>query len=262
MLPTILTEKSYWEQLYCNELQTLEDQGVLGEGWYSQHCGTILGWIDENIETWIPSQKRCQLKTLDIGTGNGLFVFQLAGIGFVFLHGIDYVGSSVQFCRQLRNKLTKALAEGDLERLGRVADALNVDLPPDMELSQTLFCIDDIVDDAFEAKDEEATIVGSILMGTRYDYIHDKGTLDVFILKGCPEVYPTQLLKKYARGGTVITITSSNFTEEELIGLFKHTSHPSLQFEVVQIMNRIPTFTFGGKQGKPIATITFRVVSR
>eukprot|EP01057_Protomagalhaensia_wolfi_P004602 Protomagalhaensia_wolfi_Nauph_80__4601@NODE_474_length_2461_cov_12_488852_g357_i0_p2_GENE_NODE_474_length_2461_cov_12_488852_g357_i0NODE_474_length_2461_cov_12_488852_g357_i0_p2_ORF_typecomplete_len263_score42_44Methyltransf_31/PF13847_6/4_4e11Methyltransf_23/PF13489_6/6_9e08Methyltransf_25/PF13649_6/1_7e05Methyltransf_11/PF08241_12/0_00029TehB/PF03848_14/0_0011TehB/PF03848_14/3_9e02GidB/PF02527_15/0_019GidB/PF02527_15/1_7e03Methyltransf_9/PF08003_11/0_027TPMT/PF05724_11/0_077AdoMet_MTase/PF0775 len=262
MLPTILTEKSYWEKLYCDELKTLEDQGVLGEGWYSQHCATILKWIDDNIETWTTSQHRAQLKTLDIGTGNGLFVFQLAGIGFVELHGIDYVRSSIQFCRQLRNKLNIALGEGDLERLNRVAEALDTELKPDMDLSHTFFCVDDIEEDTFEPKDAEGVIVGGDLNGTRYDYIHDKGTLDVFILKGCPEIYPIQLLKKYAREGTVITITSANSTEEELIDLFKNASHPSLQFELVEIMTRIPGFTFGGQQGKPIATVTLRVVSK
>eukprot|EP01053_Blabericola_migrator_P008048 Blabericola_migrator_1__8047@NODE_412_length_8716_cov_285_566539_g325_i0_p5_GENE_NODE_412_length_8716_cov_285_566539_g325_i0NODE_412_length_8716_cov_285_566539_g325_i0_p5_ORF_typecomplete_len130_score35_64Methyltransf_31/PF13847_6/0_014_NODE_412_length_8716_cov_285_566539_g325_i023782767 len=128
-------------------------------------------------------------------------------------------------------------------------------------MSHVSFCVDDILSpDTSDTCDEDREVKDQI-EGAKYDYIHDKGTLDVFILKRCPEIYPIRLLDKYVRQGTVVTVTSSNYTTEELVSLFDTAKTNQMGFRVLDIMDTIPGFTYGGVEGRPVSTVTFQVVS-
>ncbi|XP_067093060.1 EEF1A lysine methyltransferase 2 isoform X1 [Osmerus mordax] len=93
--PSKLGTKEYWDDAYQRELQTFKDIGDVGEIWFGEESMTrVLRWIDrENIPE--------NAAILDIGTGNGILLVELAKQGFTNLTGIDYSTASVELAKRV-----------------------------------------------------------------------------------------------------------------------------------------------------------------
>jgi SAM-dependent methyltransferase len=160
---------------------------------------------------------------LDLGTGNGHLLFELAAAiaapGRTYT-GVDYSPESVAFARTLARDRDGAFA---FEQVDLLAD--------DPFLSRT------------------------------FDVLLDKGTLDAIALNPHPladgrtgmEAYAPQVRRMMHRGLTLL-VTSCNYTAPELERLICAETD-------LEAFDRIayPSFRFGGVQGTTICSIAFRV---
>ncbi|MEQ2256261.1 EEF1A lysine methyltransferase 2 [Ilyodon furcidens] len=90
-----LGTKEYWEEAYQKELETFKDIGDVGEIWFGEESmSRVLRWMDK---AKIPEDAG----VLDIGTGNGTFLVELAKHGYRNLTGIDYSPASVELARNV-----------------------------------------------------------------------------------------------------------------------------------------------------------------
>ncbi|XP_061767652.1 EEF1A lysine methyltransferase 2 [Nerophis ophidion] len=90
-----LGTKEYWEDTYQRELETFKDIGDVGEIWFGEESmSRVLKWMDTAN---IPEDAAI----LDIGTGNGAFLVELAKHGFRNLTGIDYSAASVELAKSV-----------------------------------------------------------------------------------------------------------------------------------------------------------------
>ncbi|KAM9366053.1 EEF1A lysine methyltransferase 2 isoform 2-T2 [Pholidichthys leucotaenia] len=90
-----LGTKAYWEETYQKELETFKDVGDVGEIWFGEESmSRVLRWMDK---AKIPENAAI----LDIGTGNGAFLVELAKHRYTNLTGIDYSKASVELSRNV-----------------------------------------------------------------------------------------------------------------------------------------------------------------
>ncbi|XP_077585158.1 EEF1A lysine methyltransferase 2 [Stigmatopora nigra] len=90
-----LGTKEYWENAYKKELETFKDIGDVGEIWFGEESmSRVLKWMEK---AQIPEEAAI----LDIGTGNGAFLVELAKNGYKNLTGIDYSQASVEMAKSV-----------------------------------------------------------------------------------------------------------------------------------------------------------------
>ena len=96
-----LAKQEYWEANFEMELKNFESLGDDGEVWFG------LDVQKKTIEYL--SKKYPDIKTredqphvLDVGTGNGAFLFKLANRGFKRLKGIDYSEFSIKLAKTIQ----------------------------------------------------------------------------------------------------------------------------------------------------------------
>ncbi|XP_063347703.1 EEF1A lysine methyltransferase 2 [Pelmatolapia mariae] len=90
-----LGTKEFWDDAYQKELETFNDIGDVGEIWFGEESmSRVLRWMDK---VKIPENAAI----LDIGTGNGAFLVELAKHGYKNLTGIDYSPASVELARSV-----------------------------------------------------------------------------------------------------------------------------------------------------------------
>ncbi|XP_053292127.1 EEF1A lysine methyltransferase 2 [Pleuronectes platessa] len=93
--PSKLGTKEHWDDAYEKELETFKDIGDIGDIWFGEESmSRVLRWM-ERAE--IPENAAI----LDIGTGNGAFLVELAKHGYRNLSGIDYSPASVELARNV-----------------------------------------------------------------------------------------------------------------------------------------------------------------
>ncbi|XP_049456410.1 EEF1A lysine methyltransferase 2 [Epinephelus fuscoguttatus] len=93
--PSKLGTKEHWEDAYQKELETFKDIGDVGEIWFGEESmSRVLRWMDK---AKIPENAAI----LDIGTGNGAFLVELAKEGYTNLTGIDYSPASIELSRNV-----------------------------------------------------------------------------------------------------------------------------------------------------------------
>ncbi|XP_023864403.1 EEF1A lysine methyltransferase 2 [Salvelinus sp. IW2-2015] len=93
--PSKLGTKEYWDDAYQRELQTFKDIGDVGEIWFGEESmDRVLRWMEKEE---IPEDAAI----LDIGTGNGVLLVELAKSGYTNLTGIDYSAASVKLARSV-----------------------------------------------------------------------------------------------------------------------------------------------------------------
>ncbi|XP_077438415.1 EEF1A lysine methyltransferase 2 [Vanacampus margaritifer] len=203
-----LGTKEHWEEAYQKELETFKDIGDVGEIWFGEESmARVLKWMNAtNVSK--------DAAILDIGTGNGAFLVEMAKHGYKNLTGIDYSPTSVELAKSVLQ------AEG--------LTHVNV---------------------------KEADFCGGALEG--YDVCVDKGTFDAISLNpdNTSEVKRlyVQALKASLKDQGLFSITSCNWTKEQLLERFKEG------FEFVQELPT-PTFQFGGKKGNSVTALIFRRV--
>ncbi|XP_060097431.1 EEF1A lysine methyltransferase 2 [Heteronotia binoei] len=172
-----LGTKEHWDAAYERELQNFEDSGDAGEIWFGEESmSRLIGWLEK---------QRIPLDSciLDIGTGNGVLLVELAKSGYTDLVGIDYSPSAIQLSKKIMEK------EGLPQVKLQVEDILN----PSDELSGFHVCIDKGTFDAISLNPENAA---------------EK------------QKHYVKSLHRILRPGGLFLITSCNWTKEELLNEF------------------------------------------
>lgn len=184
------------------------------------------------------SKKGDEISIVDIGTGNGHLLFELheaiveegldQDIIFHF-EGIDYSEKSVAFAKSVA-PLNYSDGNFEFER---------VDI-----LSKNC--------EYLENKNESI------------DIVLDKGTLDAIALNQEPlpdfnnqigmDIYASQV-SKLMHSGSILLITSCNFTKDELIKIITRDDANGLS---VSDEISYPSFQFGGVKGSTICSVAFR----
>ncbi|KAL2083336.1 hypothetical protein ACEWY4_021109 [Coilia grayii] len=172
-----LGTKDYWDEAYKRELQTFHDIGDVGEIWFGEESM-------DRVTRWIETQNLSDdISILDIGTGNGMFLMELAKNGFRNLTGIDYSPASVELARNVLRE--EGLTDINIEEM----DFLN----PPSSLSSFDMCIDKGTFDAISLSPEDGQQAK-----TRY----------------------VASLKQILRPQGLFIITSCNWTKEQLLQIF------------------------------------------
>ncbi|NXC83565.1 EFMT2 methyltransferase, partial [Cercotrichas coryphoeus] len=169
---------SSWDAAYERELQTFQDIGDTGEIWFGEESMVrIIRWLEKHK---VPLDS----SVLDIGTGNGVLLVELAKSGYMNLTGIDYSPSAIQLSEKVREK----------EGMSNIKLKVEDFLAPSAELSGFDICIDKGTFDAISLDPSDA-------VGKRKLYVGSLGR----VLK--PDGF--------------FLITSCNWTKEELLNEFR-----------------------------------------
>ncbi|XP_042557381.1 EEF1A lysine methyltransferase 2 isoform X1 [Dipodomys spectabilis] len=176
-VPSALGTREHWDAVYEKELQMFQEYGDRGEIWFGEESiNRLIRWIQKHK---IP----LDASVLDIGTGNGVFLVELAKLGFCNITGIDYSPSAIQLSRSIIEK------EGLPNIKLKVEDFLNLST----KLSGFHICIDKGTFDAISLNPDSAA-------EKRKQYV--KSLSGVLKVKG------------------FFLITSCNWTKEELLDEF------------------------------------------
>ncbi|XP_047263259.1 EEF1A lysine methyltransferase 2 isoform X1 [Capsicum annuum] len=291
---SMLGFQSYWDAAYADELANFREHGHTGEVWYglSRRLLAIFslfidplrfgGDVMENVVSWtkglcmdiskghLPNhvadadsepvgqheKEMSGWSVLDIGTGNGLLLQELAkqgwargpkdhsllilinyGVRFSDLTGTDYSEGAVDLARSLADR------DG---------------------FASLKFLVDDILETKLDK---------------RFLLVMDKGTLDAIGLHPDSPIkrlmYWDSVSRLVAPGGLLV-ITSCNSTKDELVeevDTLNRRRHAACQapgaaggqeasvdpppFRYLDHIRTYPTFTFGGSVGSRVATVAF-----
>ncbi|XP_032985746.1 EEF1A lysine methyltransferase 2 isoform X1 [Rhinolophus ferrumequinum] len=175
--PSALGTREHWDAVYERELHTFQEYGDKGEIWFGEESmNRLIRWMQKHK---IP----LDASILDIGTGNGVFLVELAKFGFSNITGIDYSPSAIQLSGSIIEK------EGLSSIKLKVEDFLNLST----KLSGFHICIDKGTFDAISLNPDNA-------IEKRKQYV--KSLSRVLKVKG------------------FFLITSCNWTKEELLNEF------------------------------------------
>ena len=98
---SILAKKEYWEANFEMELKNFQEIGDDGEVWFGLNVQKKT--IDYLMKKYPDIKTReDQPHVLDVGTGNGAFLFKLAKAGFKKLKGIDYSEYSIKLAKYIQ----------------------------------------------------------------------------------------------------------------------------------------------------------------
>lgn len=212
-----LGTKEHWSSAYVEEINQFHNNRTqVGEIWFGRD-------IQKKIISYIISHfKDKSISVLDIGFGNGIFLYKLAKNKYKNLYGIDYVSSSLTLAQEIFKEKGKKNNE-----------------EYDIKIYQ-----EDINDRTDQIK-------------IQFDLIHDKGSLDAFLLNkdNSLDNYIKYVLSYSKKGETYFLITSCNNTREELMEKF--TEEKGFKF-IDEIKNR--SFQFGGKEGQRVATQLYKII--
>lgn len=218
-----LGTQEHWDDVYTREVKNFDEIGDEGEIWFGEDAvERMVDFLEREAEDGNLPQ---DIHVLDLGTGNGHLLFALLELDEPIARpedmlGIDYSAPSVDLCKRI------AIARGE---------------------------------DAKKVRFEQIDFLQNVqkLKNERWNLVCDKGTLDAIALSSASEDKATPI-SQYVHSVESITtkddlflITSCNFTEQELIRIFKEI------FEVYHIIP-VPSFSFGGQKGSTTVTIAFQ----
>ncbi|KAL3527000.1 hypothetical protein ACH5RR_011656 [Cinchona calisaya] len=254
---SMLGFQSYWDSQYADELANFREHGHAGEVWFGADVMEIVAsWTkslcsefsqghfsnhvdDSNCESVGQHEKEfANWSVLDIGTGNGLLLQELAKQGFSDLTGTDYSEGAIDLARSLADR------DG---------------------FSNIKFLADDILETKLDRKFRVVVDKGTLdAIG-----LHPDGPVKRVM-------YWTSVSRLVAPGGLLV-ITSCNSTKDELVqevdAFNQRRNSPSQELECSgdQEINRdpppfryidhvrsYPTFMFGGSVGSRVATVAFQ----
>ncbi|XP_036121165.1 EEF1A lysine methyltransferase 2 [Molossus molossus] len=175
--PSALGTREHWDAVYERELHSFQEYGDTGEIWFGEESmSRLVRWMQEHE---IP----LGAAVLDIGTGNGVLLVELAKFGFTNITGIDYSPSAIQLSGSIIEK--EGLSNINL----KVEDFLNLST----ELSGFHICIDKGTFDAISLSPDNA-------VEKRKQYVRS--------------------LSRVLKAKGFFLITSCNWTKEELLNEF------------------------------------------
>ncbi|KAF7663654.1 hypothetical protein LDENG_00204760 [Lucifuga dentata] len=177
---SVLGTKEHWEDVYQRELDTFKDIGDVGEIWFGEESmDRVLRWMEK---AKIPENAAI----LDIGTGNGVFLVELAKKGYRNLMGIDYSAASVELARNILQ------AEDLTDVTVKEVDFLNCC----GELKDFDVCIDKGTFDAISLNPDNRKEAKTCYVQTVKDVLKDKG---FFVITSCNWT-KEQLLHRFSEG--------------------------------------------------------------
>lgn len=96
--PSALGTKKHWDAVYSRELKGFQDYGDEGEIWFGEGSMT-------RVVRWLNAQKIPHSSSvLDIGTGNGMLLVELAKAGYSNLMGVDYCADAIALASSICEK--------------------------------------------------------------------------------------------------------------------------------------------------------------
>ncbi|XP_057436489.1 uncharacterized protein LOC130728926 [Lotus japonicus] len=242
---SMLGFQSYWDAAYSDELTNFREHGHAGEVWFGVDVMEVVAsWTralcidisqgrlpnhtddvkaeaselgDKILSSW---------SVLDIGTGNGLLLQELAKQGFSDLTGTDYSEQAISLAQSLANR------DG---------------------FSNIKFVVDDVLETKLEQEFQLVVDKGTLdAIG-----LHPDGSVKRMM-------YWDSVAKLVAPGG-ILVITSCNNTKDELVQeveSFNQRNHAEEScrdplFQYVSHVRTYPTFMFGGSVGSRVATVAF-----
>lgn len=239
-----------WDKLYTTEItNNSEDPEDVGTIWFDDSDAEekVLEFLytqfEENADLKLDTNT-CSV--LDLGTGNGHFLFRLRqGLtdsddeeeegqgreGWAGrMLGVDYSLKSVE--------LAKRIAEG--KRFGETQERY-------VEF-RTWDLLKEPNDMVLDGNEENG-----------WDLVHDKGTFDAISLSEEKDAEGRRICEGYKekvvpliRKGGLLLVTSCNWTEEELRGWFE--GEDLKYWDTIQYRS----FQFGGKKGQTVSSVCFR----
>ena len=223
-----------WDNAYTVELtnhaSNADDEGTI---WFSDASAEerIIAYLEDLSDTEILHKDTTSF--LDLGTGNGHLLFALREEEWQGkMLGVDYSAASVKLAQQIG----KTHQEHNEEFLG-------------VEFEEW-----DILNEKPGTWLEEG-----------FDVVLDKGTFDAISLSDQIDDQGRRVCEGYKecvepliKPGGRLLITSCNWTNEELRAWFEVESG-QLEFEA---RIKYPNFTFGGKTGQQVCTLSFKRKSR
>lgn len=252
---SMLGLQSYWDAAYADELSNFREHGHAGEVWFGADVmDVVASWTKSlcidisqgRMPNHVDATKSELVKeddkylshwsVLDIGTGNGLLLQELAKQGFSDLTGTDYSEGAIDLARSLADR------DG---------------------FSNLKFLVDDILETRVERQFQLVTDKGTLdAIG-----LHPDGAAKRVM-------YWDSVAKLVASRGLLV-ITSCNNTKDELmqevenfnqrwIETMQDPNTPKDQvismeppFQYLNHVRTYPTFTFGGSVGSRVATVAF-----
>ncbi|XP_057296941.1 EEF1A lysine methyltransferase 2-like [Hydractinia symbiolongicarpus] len=209
-----LGTREYWEQFYSKELENFSDSKDEGEIWFGYNrMIKVVRWIVHNYT-------KKDIRILDIGCGNGVFLLELADEEYQNLFGVDYSDAGIKLARKIAK-------EHDKDILYQQADFLDSSTLRFSTLADNKAC---------------------------FDLCHDKGTYDAISLrpndaKEARHKYINTLKSILVENGIFI-ITSCNWTLTELKDQFGGDFDFKADIPA-------PTFQYGGSTGSTVSTAIF-----
>ena len=207
----------HWDSAYLQEIEQLHNN--------PSELGDI--WFGKNLQKKIVnyindnfSDKKINI--LDIGCGNGVLLYKLSKKNFENLFGIDYSIQSINLAKEIITSKEK-----------KHNKKFNIN-----------FFQEDI-----NNKSNNINI--------KFDIIHDKGSLDAFLMNknNSIENYYKYLFSYSIKNKTIFIITSCNNTKEELLNKFSLEKGFKLLNEI-----KSKTFSFGGHEGNDHVTLIFQII--
>ncbi|KAJ6339968.1 hypothetical protein OIU77_007838 [Salix suchowensis] len=253
---SMLGLQSYWDAAYADELTNFHEHGHAGEVWFGDDVmdviaswtkslcfeisqGCIPNHVDDiKSETVEENDKYLSSwSVLDIGTGNGLLLHELAKLGFSDLTGVDYSEGAVNLARSLADR------DG---------------------FSNINLLVDDVLETKLNRQFQLVMDKGTLdAVG-----LHPDGAIK-------RTMYWESVSKLVALGG-ILVITSCNNTKDELVqevenlkqrridvslveseSMKGHEASRDPPFRYLNHVRTYPTFMFGGSVGSRVATVAF-----
>ncbi|KAJ3020405.1 UNVERIFIED_CONTAM: hypothetical protein HDU68_010188 [Siphonaria sp. JEL0065] len=224
-----LGTKGHWDEAYEREINNFEDHGDIGEVWFGEESVVkMMDWIEEY-------QTDLEVKTIDLGCGNGHILFEMSELGYTNLTGVDYSPASITLAQKVH-----AASYPDA--------TINFEPLDFMPFTQTN--------------------LPPVAYNGTFQLAVDKGTFDAIslangVVEGEVGATPVnafdraKVASKYAEAVSLmlvsdgmLLITSCNWTEPELIEGFK-------EYFTFHSRKKYPTFKFGGVEGQKVVTIAF-----
>lgn len=170
-------------------------------------------------------------RVLDLGCGNGLFLFELSKLGFKHLHGVDYSENSIKFSNLILDRDYPQYKSNITFKQLNLLEPLERQIEDHQKWNQ-------------------------------FDIVWDKGTFDAICLNPDQSLSLDQLRAKYrAFLGSVLAsnglfiLCSCNWSKEELVREF--ASDEMLELSLIDEIKQ-NSFVFGGKMGNTVTCLIFR----
>ncbi|KAG5528065.1 hypothetical protein RHGRI_028862 [Rhododendron griersonianum] len=260
---SMLGFQSYWNATYADELSNFRVHGHAGEIWFgAEVMETVASWTkslctdicqghllnpvddDESGSVEQSCKDLISWSVLDIGTGNGLLLQELAKQGLVI------------FCIRFNDLTGTDYSEGAVDLARSLADRDG--------FTNIKFLVDDVLETKLERK---------------YQLVMDKGTLDAIGLHPDGPIKRIMYWDSVSRlvlPGGILVITSCNSTKDELVLEVDNFNQRSIgtsqepgtvgdqevgrdpPFRYLDHVRSYPTFMFGGSIGSRVATVAFQ----
>ncbi|XP_068957850.1 EEF1A lysine methyltransferase 2 [Petaurus breviceps papuanus] len=182
--PSALGTREHWDAVYERELQAFQECGDSGEIWFGEESmNRLIKWMEKFK---IP----LDASVLDIGTGNGIFLVELAKLGYSDVTGIDYSPLAIQLSERIIEK------EGLPNIKLQVEDFLN----PSTKLSGFHICIDKGTFDAISLNPDSASEKRRQYVKSLSRALQDKG---FFLITSCNWT-KDELLDEFSEGFEIL----------------------------------------------------------